>query len=67
MSQYIFILIWILGMFLVKALVNVNYSPVYILGKKEYRVSKGFAVFAFMPVIIMAAFRSWIGDSLLSS
>lgn len=63
MSQYFFIIIWILGMFLVKALTNVGYSPVYIMGKKEYRVSKGFAVFAFMPVIIMAAFRSWIGDT----
>ncbi len=63
MSQYIFIIIWILGMFLVKALTNVGYSPVYIMGKKEYRVSKGFAVFAFAPVIIMATFRGNIADS----
>ncbi len=63
MSQYIFIIIWILGMFLIKALTNVGYSPVYIMGKKEYRVSKGFAVFAFAPVILMTAFRGNIGDS----
>lgn len=63
MSQYILILIWILGMFLVKALANVTYSPVHILGRKEYRVSKGFAIFAIAPVIWMATFRSWVGDT----
>ena len=63
MSQYILILIWILSMFLVRALMNVGYEPVYILGRKEYRVSKGFAIFAFAPVIWMATFRSWIGDT----
>ncbi len=63
MSQYVFILIWILAMFLVRAMTNVGYSPVYILGKKEYRVSKGFALFTFAPVILMATFRSWIGDT----
>ena len=63
MSQYILILIWILAMFLVRALTNVGGEPVYILGRKEYRVSKGFAIFAFAPVIWMATFRSWIGDT----
>lgn len=63
MSQYILILIWILGMFLVKVLANVTYSPVYILGRKEYRVSKGFAILTFAPVIWMATFRGNIADS----
>lgn len=63
MSQYILILIWILAMFFVKALANVSYSPVYIQGRKEYRISPLFAVFAFMPVIIMATFRGDIADS----
>lgn len=63
MSQYVFILIWILAMFLVRAVTNVGYSPVYILGRKEYRVSKGFAVLVFAPVILMATFRGWIGDT----
>ena len=63
MSQYLLILIWILSMFLVRALTNVGYEPVYILGRKEYRVSKGFAIFSFAPVIWMATFRSWIGDT----
>ena len=51
MSQYVFILIWILAMFAVRMMTNVGYEPVDILGRKEYRVSKGFAVFAFAPVI----------------
>ena len=63
MSQYVFILIWILAMFLVRAVTNVGYSPVYILGRKEYRVSKGFAVLVFAPVILMATFRGNIADS----
>ncbi|MBR6609846.1 MAG: EpsG family protein [Oscillospiraceae bacterium] len=63
MSQYILILIWIMAMFLVKELVNVGYSPVYISGKKEYRVSMAFATFAFAPVIIMTTFRRWVGDT----
>ena len=63
MSQYILILIWIMGMFLVKELVNVGYTPVYISGKKEYRVSMAFATFAFAPVIIMTTFRRWVGDT----
>ena len=57
MSQYVLILIWILAMFLVRSLTNVGYEPVYILGRKEYRVSKGFAIFAFAPVILMTALR----------
>ena len=63
MSQYVLILIWILAMFAVKMLTNVGYEPVDILGRKEYRVSKGFAVFAFAPVILMATFRGNIADS----
>ena len=63
MSQYILILIWILAMFAVKMLINVGYEPVNILGRKEYRVSKNFAVLAFAPVILMATFRRWVGDT----
>ena len=63
MSQFILILIWIAAMFFVNAVTNVGYEPVYIFGKREYRVSKGFAVFAFAPVVLMAAFRSWVGDT----
>lgn len=63
MSQYILILIWILAMFAVRMLTNVGYEPVNILGRKEYRVSKGFAVLVFVPAILMATFRGYIADS----
>lgn len=63
MSQYVLILIWILAMFAVKMLTNVGYEPVNILGRKEYRVSKGFAILAFAPVILMTTFRGNIADS----
>ena len=63
MSQYVLILIWILALFAVKMLINVGYEPVNVLGEKEYRVSKFFAVLAFAPVIQMATFRRWTGDT----
>lgn len=63
MSQYIFILIWIMGIFLLRTMVNGSYRLEYVLGKKEYRISWGFAMLAFFPVIIMATFRGDMGDS----
>lgn len=63
MSQYVFILIWMFGMFLVKAMIAGEYRTEYILGKKEHRISWGFALFSFFPVIIMATFRGDMGDS----
>ena len=63
MSQYVFILIWVFGMFLVKTMIAGGYRTEYSLGKKEYRISWGFAMFAFFPVIIMATLRGDMGDS----
>lgn len=63
MSQYIFILIWILAMFFLKSVMNSGYCVENTLGKKEYRVSRGFAAFAFCPIVIMATFRGDMGDS----
>lgn len=63
MSQYIFILIWVFGMFFVKTMLNEGYKAEYVLGKKEERVSWAFAMFAFSPVILMATFRGDMGDS----
>lgn len=57
MSQYIFILVWIAAMFFLKSVMSGGYRVENILGKKEYRVSWGFAAFAFCPVVIMATFR----------
>lgn len=67
MSQYIFILIWIMGMFLIKSTVVGGYRTEYILGKKEIRMPWSFAFLIFFPIIIMATFRGNMGDSLLSS
>lgn len=63
MSQYIFILIWVFVMFLVKAMIAGEYRTEYILGKKEHRISWEFALFSFFPVIIMATLRGDMGDS----
>lgn len=63
MSQYIFILVWIAAMFFLKSVMSGGYRVENILGKKEYRVSWGFAAFAFCPVVIMATFRGDMGDS----
>ena len=52
MSQYIFILVWIAAMFFLKSVMSGGYRVENILGKKEYRVSWGFAAFAFCPVVI---------------
>lgn len=63
MSQYIFILIWILAMFLLRTIVGGGYRTEYVLGKKEYKTSWGFAVFVFFPIVLMATFRGDMGDS----
>lgn len=63
MSRYIFILIWILIMYFLKEIINREYRVETVYGKKEYRVSWGFAAFVFFPIIIMAAFRGDMGDS----
>lgn len=63
MSQYIFILIWIVAMFFWESVMNIGYRMENVWGKKEYRVSWGFAAFAFCPIVIMATFRGDIGDS----
>lgn len=63
MSQYIFILIWIMGMFLIKSTVVGGYRTEYIMGKKEIRMPWSFAFLTFFPIIIMATFRGNMGDS----
>lgn len=64
MSQYIFILVWIAAMFFLKSVMSGGYRVENILGKKEYRVSWGFAAFAFCPVVIMATFRGDMGTAM---
>lgn len=51
MSQYIFILVWIAAMFFLKSVMSGGYRVENILGKKEYRVSWGFAAFAFVQLL----------------
>lgn len=63
MSQYVFIIIWIMSMFLLKTKIIGEYQTKYVLGKKEYRVSWRFAMLVFFPIIIMATIRGDMGDS----
>lgn len=66
MSQYILILIWLVAMGIIVSIIPVErYENV--LGRKEVRVTWMFAICTFMPVLLMAAVRQNIGDSLLSS
>ena len=50
-------------MFLVKPLAGIGYTPVNVLGRKQYREPLWFAVLAFAPVIIMATLRGDFVDT----
>lgn len=63
MSQYIFILIWILAMFFLESVMNGRHHVETVLGKKEYRASWGFTALVFSPIVIMATFRGDMADS----
>lgn len=63
MSQYIFILVWLSVMCFLEPVMKRGYCGEKPYAKKEYRVSWGFAAFAFCPVVIMATFRGNMGDS----
>ncbi len=50
MSQYVMVLIWLVAVYFISQTLNV-YKIEYVLGKKELRVSVGFAIFAMIPLI----------------
>lgn len=63
MSQYILILVWLAALCIVSLTINV-YKTENVLGKKELRVSKGFAILAVIPLIWFATTRDrWFGDT----
>ncbi len=63
MSQYILILVWLAALCIVSLTINV-YKTENVLGKKELRVSKGFAILAVIPLIWFASTRDrWFGDT----
>lgn len=63
MSQYILIIVWLAALCIVSLTVNV-YKTENVLGKKELRVSKGFAILAVIPLIWFASTRDrWFGDT----
>ena len=66
MSQYIFILVWVAVMGIFSSIMPVErYENV--LEKRELRTTWTFAVWLFIPVVIMASLRNNVGDSPLSS
>lgn len=56
MSQYIGVLIWVAIVYFLSCTFNV-YKTEYVLGKKELRVSVGFAIIAMLPLIWWTATR----------
>lgn len=63
MSQYILIIVWLAALCVLSQTINV-YKTENVLGKKEWRVRKGFAIFAVIPLIWFAATRdNWFGDT----
>ncbi len=67
MSQYVLVLIWLAVIYFMSHTINV-YRSEYVLGKKEQRISIGFAVLAMIPLIWWTVTRPLsFGDSLLSS
>lgn len=63
MSQYILIIVWLMVLLLLSFTINV-YTTESVLGKKEVRVSKGFAILAIIPLIWWASTRDrFFGDT----
>lgn len=63
MSQYVLVLIWLAAIYFISHTVNV-YRSEYVLGKKEQRVSMGFAILAMLPLIWWTVTRPLsFGDS----
>lgn len=62
MSQNIFIIVWLAVMAFISA-TTLTVRNENILGKREIRTNWTFAVLAFFPVFIQAAFRGDVGDS----
>lgn len=63
MSQYVLVMLWIAVIYIISKTVNV-YTEEYVCGKKEVRVTRGFAIFCVIPLIWWAATRSqWFFDT----
>lgn len=63
MSQYILIILWLIALYFTSFSVNI-YTTENILGKKELRVNKKFAIFSVFPLIWWAIVRPLsFGDS----
>ncbi|MCI6041837.1 EpsG family protein [bacterium] len=63
MSQYISIIVWLVAVYILSFTINV-YTTENVFGKKEMRVSKGFAVLAVIPLIWWTIVRPLsFGDS----
>lgn len=63
MSQYILVMLWIAIVYVISQIMNV-YKYEYVLGKKEKRVTWGFAILCVIPLIYWAATRTrWFGDT----
>ena len=63
MNQYILVMLWMVIIYIISKTVNV-YQEEYVCGKKEVRVTWGFAIFCVMPLIWWTATRTrWFGDT----
>lgn len=63
MSQYILVMLWMVVIYIISKTVNV-YKYEYALGKKEKRVTWGFAILCVIPLIWWTANRDqWIFDT----
>lgn len=64
MSQYLFILLYLAAMFLLKKRTTAGIEKnEYVLGRESSRTSPLFAVVIFLPILIMATCRGSIGDT----
>lgn len=65
MNQYVLVMLWMVIIYIISKTVNV-YQEEYVCGKKEVRVTWGFAIFCVMPLIWWTATRNiWFGDTSL--
>ena len=63
MNQYILVMLWMVIIYIISKTVNV-YQEEYMCGKKEVRVTWGFAIFCVIPLIWWTANRDpWILDT----
>lgn len=63
MSQYLLVMVWMLVIYILSKTMNV-YKEEYVCGKKEVRVTWGFAILCIVPLIYWAATRDrWFGDT----